>query len=196
MQLARRTGWANEGPASKNCSSEAPVVTDGAWGSQFLASGLAPDELRRRLEPHSSRARRGRPASLRGGGQPIILTNTFRSNRITLDEARARREDRGDQSRRRRDLPPRCRGRAPASSPPSAPRARCSSRARSPARSCWPSFGEQVEILAEAGADALVIETMSDLEEARIAVEAARRKPGCPWWPAWCSTPGRTRTAP
>ena len=36
-------------------------------------------------------------------------------------------------------------------------------------------FGEQFEILAEARADALILETMSDLEGARIAVEAARR---------------------
>jgi methionine synthase I (cobalamin-dependent) len=35
-------------------------------------------------------------------------------------------------------------------------------------------FAEQTEALAVAGADALVVETMSDLTEARIAVEAAR----------------------
>ncbi|MGB6033252.1 MAG: homocysteine S-methyltransferase family protein, partial [Bacteroidota bacterium] len=35
-------------------------------------------------------------------------------------------------------------------------------------------FHEQAELLAEAGADALVLETMSDLTEARIALTAAR----------------------
>jgi methionine synthase I (cobalamin-dependent) len=36
------------------------------------------------------------------------------------------------------------------------------------------AFAEQCKALAEAGADALLIETMSDLEEARIALRAAR----------------------
>jgi methionine synthase I (cobalamin-dependent) len=37
------------------------------------------------------------------------------------------------------------------------------------------AFAAQAQSLAGAGADALLIETMSDIEEARLAVEAARR---------------------
>jgi methionine synthase I (cobalamin-dependent) len=37
------------------------------------------------------------------------------------------------------------------------------------------AFAAQAHSLASAGADALLIETMSDIEEARLAVEAARR---------------------
>jgi methionine synthase I (cobalamin-dependent) len=37
------------------------------------------------------------------------------------------------------------------------------------------AFAEQAMALAEAGAEALVIETMAELEEAELAVEAARR---------------------
>ena len=37
------------------------------------------------------------------------------------------------------------------------------------------AFAEQAKALAEAGADALVIETMSDLEEAKLAVNAAHQ---------------------
>lgn len=37
------------------------------------------------------------------------------------------------------------------------------------------AFAAQAQSLASAGADALLIETMSDIEEARLAVEAARR---------------------
>ena len=36
------------------------------------------------------------------------------------------------------------------------------------------AFAEQARALAEAGADALVVETMADLEEAKLAVSAAR----------------------
>jgi 5-methyltetrahydrofolate--homocysteine methyltransferase len=38
----------------------------------------------------------------------------------------------------------------------------------------YEGFSEQVQALDEGGADAIVIETMSDLEEASIALEAAR----------------------
>jgi methionine synthase I (cobalamin-dependent) len=37
------------------------------------------------------------------------------------------------------------------------------------------AFGEQARSLAEGGADAIVVETMSDLAEARLAVAAARK---------------------
>jgi methionine synthase I (cobalamin-dependent) len=37
------------------------------------------------------------------------------------------------------------------------------------------AFAAQARSLAEAGADALIVETMSDVEEASLAVEAARR---------------------
>jgi methionine synthase I (cobalamin-dependent) len=37
------------------------------------------------------------------------------------------------------------------------------------------AFAAQAQSLAGAGADALLVETMSDVEEARVAVEAARR---------------------
>ena len=36
------------------------------------------------------------------------------------------------------------------------------------------TFAEQAQALAEAGADALIFETMSDLAEAKVGVQAAR----------------------
>jgi methionine synthase I (cobalamin-dependent) len=63
------------------------LITDGAWGTQLLALGLAPGALPdawniERPERVESVAR----AYVEAGSQ-VILTNTFRSNRITLEEA-------------------------------------------------------------------------------------------------------------
>ena len=69
------------------CLSEGPLITDGAWGTQLLALGLAPGALPdawnlERPEAVESVAR----AYVEAGSQ-VILTNTFRSNWITLAEA-------------------------------------------------------------------------------------------------------------
>ena len=50
-------------------------------------------------------------------------------------------------------------------------------------------FVEQAAALASAGADALVVETTTDLDEASVALAAA-----CLWWSAWCSTAARIGT--
>ncbi len=58
------------------------------------------------------------------------------------------------------------------------------------------AFAEQISALAEAGADLIVIETVSDLYEIREAVRAAREmccRSALPWWPRSRS---RAMTAP
>jgi len=67
--------------------SEGPLITDGAWGTQLLALGLAlgtlPDAWNlERPESVESVAR----AYVEAGSQ-VILTNTLRSNGITLEAA-------------------------------------------------------------------------------------------------------------
>jgi methionine synthase I (cobalamin-dependent) len=57
------------------------------------------------------------------------------------------------------------------------------------------AFAAQSRSLAAAGADALLVETMSDIEEERLAVEAAKST-GLPVMFPSPSTPARTTTAP
>ena len=57
---------------------------------------------------------------------------------------------------------------------------------------CCAAFAEQASALAGAGADALVVETMADLEKRGWRVRPPA-KPGCRSWPAWSSTAARTR---
>jgi 5-methyltetrahydrofolate--homocysteine methyltransferase len=138
--------------------SEAPVVTDGAWGSLFLASGLAPGEAGDAWNLTHPERVEAVPRAYVEAGSRIVLTNTFRSNRITLEKyglaGQIKEINRaGVEISRRRMLV----------------------TGETTREELLAVFGEQFEILAEAGADALILETMSDLEETRIAVEAARR---------------------
>jgi methionine synthase I (cobalamin-dependent) len=106
-------------------------------------------------------------------GSRVILTNTFGANRFRLAEGGlegdlARINERGVAiSRRAAD------GRALvfASMGPSG-KLQCTGEVK--ARDLRLAFEEQAMVLADTGADAIVVETMMDLEEAILAVEAAQ----------------------
>jgi 5-methyltetrahydrofolate--homocysteine methyltransferase len=154
--------------------SEAPVVTDGAWGSLFLASGLAPGEAGDAWNLTHPERVEAVPRAYVEAGSRIVLTNTFRSNRITLEKyglaGQIKEINRAGVEISRRAAS----GRALVFAS-TGPTGRMLVTGETTREELLAVFGEQFEILAEAGADALILETMSDLEETRIAVEAARR---------------------
>jgi 5-methyltetrahydrofolate--homocysteine methyltransferase len=149
------------------------VVTDGAWGTQLQARGLGggdcPDAWNL-SHPHlvEEVAR-----SYVDAGSRIILTNTFRANRIALDSAglgdRAAAINRAGMEISRRAAG--ARARVFASMGPSGKIILSGEVTQAQLRA---AFAEQAGTLADAGAEALVVETMSDLDEAREAVAAAR----------------------
>jgi len=159
-------------PLIEKLIAQAPVVTDGAWGTQLQARGLAPGECPDAWNlSHPDRVEAVARAYVDAGSQ-IILTNTFRSNRITL-------ADHG-LAEKAREL-----GRAGAeiSSRSAAGRA-CVFASIGPSGKMLvtgevtedelrAAFSEQARALAEGGADGIVVETMSDPAEARIAVAGA-----------------------
>jgi 5-methyltetrahydrofolate--homocysteine methyltransferase len=105
-------------------------------------------------------------------GSRIVLTNTFRANRVALSrhagDARATDINRAGVEISRRAAA----GRALvfASIGPSG---KLLAADEIDVASLEAAFAEQASALADAGADGLVVETMTDLVEARIAVEAA-----------------------
>lgn len=150
-----------------------PVVTDGAWGTQLQARGLKlgqlPDALNlTRPELVSEVAK----AYVTAGSQ-IILTNTFGSNRIRLAEFSL--ADKTIELNRKGVEISRtaAAGRAHvfASMGPTGKMLFSGEVTEAEVRA---AFEEQAWALAEARPDAIVVETMTDLQEAKIAVEAAR----------------------
>lgn len=167
------------------------VITDGAWGTRLQELGLEPGALPDawNLE-HPGRVELVAREYVEAGSQ-VILTNTFRSNRITLAgaglEGRAAEINAAGVAISRRAAAGRAR--VAASIGPSGKMLMAGEV--TPAE-LHAAFLEQAEALAAAGADALLIETMSDLEEARIALRAARST-GLPVIVSFAFDTGRNR---
>ena len=79
--------------------SNGPVVTDGAWGTQLQARGLpsgeSPDEWNL---SHPDLVKRSREPYVEAGSR-VVLTNTFRGNRVALEAAGLADRGRGGESR-------------------------------------------------------------------------------------------------
>lgn len=151
----------------------APVVLDGAWGTQLQMRGLpvggCPDEWNL---SHPEKVEEVARAYVEAGSQ-IILTNTFGSNPVTLERHgladRVEAINRAGVEISRRAAA----GRAKvfASIGPSGVMLMMGDKTPDQLRT---AFAVQAEALAQAGADGLVIETMSDPAEALLALEAAK----------------------
>lgn len=149
------------------------LITDGAWGTRLQELGLEPGQI-----PDSWNL--DHPALVEQvareyveAGSDVILTNTFRANRITLAPAglapRVREINAAGVELSRRAAAGRARVAASIG-----PTGKMLIAGDVSPDDLLAAFLEQAEALASAGADALLIETMSDLEEARIALRAAR----------------------
>lgn len=149
-----------------------PLITDGAWGTELQKLGLEPGTVPDAWNlTHPERV----AAVARGyadAGSQVILTNTFRANAIAMQSRSASELD--AINRAGVMLSRRSAGKALvfASIGPTGKMLLSGEVSR---EQFSVAFAAQARSLAEAGADALLIETMSDIEEARLAVEAARR---------------------
>lgn len=150
-----------------------PVITDGAWGTQLQQRGLevgaCPDAWNL---THPDRVEEVARAYVDAGSQ-VILTNTFGANRFIL--AKHHLADQvADINRAGVEISRRAaqdRARVFASIGPSGVMLIMGEVSAEELRE---AFAVQARAIADAGADAIVIETMSDLAEAKLAVEAAR----------------------
>ena len=159
-------------PVLQELLAHAPVVTDGALGTQLMARGLMTGEC-----PDSWNI--SNPAKVEEvarryveSGSEIILTNTFRSNRVALETLglAGKLEEinlAGVEIARRAAS-----GSAYvfASIGPSGKMLMAGEVSEDDLKK---AFAEQVKVVVAAGVDGLAIETMTDLAEARLAIAAA-----------------------
>lgn len=151
-----------------------PVVLDGAWGTELQARGLPVGVLPDLWNVDNPRAVWEVARSYVDAGSQIILTNTFGANRLNLkrygveDRLEAINRQGVALSKEAAD------GKAKvfASVGPSGAMLVLGDVSADEVEAI---FAEQTAILAEAGADGIVVETMSDLVEAQLAVRAAKR---------------------
>ncbi len=146
------------------------LITDGAWGTELQARGLPPGIVPDTWNlTHPEQVEEVARAYAEAGSQ-IILTNTFRANSVAMNLPASELDaiNRAGVALSRHAAG---RARVFASIGPTGKMLISGEITRDQAAA---AFAAQSQSLAAAGADALLIETMSDIEEARLAVEAAR----------------------
>jgi len=160
-------------PSLKDLLSAAPVLTDGAWGTQLQARGLAVGEFPDLWNTSQPDKVLEVARAYVDAGSQVILTNTFGANRLRLAvhglEHRAVELNRSGAA-----LSKQAAGKAVKVFASIGPTGCLLMSGDVSPEQISAAFTEQALALAEGGADALVIETMADLEEACLAVKAAR----------------------
>lgn len=147
------------------------VITDGAWGTELqklgLATGVVPDTWNiAQPERVESVAR-----AYADAGSEVILTNTFRANAIAMpgiSRADLDAINRAGVALSRRAAP------KVLVFASIGPTGKVLAASNVSASEVVAAYTAQAQSLKDGGADALVVETMSDIEEARLAVEAAK----------------------
>ncbi len=152
---------------------EAPVVTDGSWGTQLQKRGLSRGECPDMWNLSNPDRVREVAALYVNAGSRIILTNTFGANRFVLGKFQVAEKVVGINEAGVKISKDAAAGRALvfASIGPSGKMLVSGDVTES---SLAEAFEEQASALASAGADGIVVETMMDINEAVIAVRAAK----------------------
>jgi 5-methyltetrahydrofolate--homocysteine methyltransferase len=152
---------------------DGPVLTDGGWGTELQKMGLAPGEFADTWNLTQPQKVAAVARSYVEAGSRIVLTNTFRSNRIAFD----RHDDRSklrEINRAGVEISRSAAGQRALVFASMGPSGKMLAAEEISEQELADAFGEQARALSAAGPDGLVIETMSDLNEAVLALRAAK----------------------
>jgi 5-methyltetrahydrofolate--homocysteine methyltransferase len=147
------------------------IITDGAWGTELQARGLPAGTIPDTWNlSHPERVEAVARAYVEAGSQ-IILTNTFRANAVAMSGCHADDLDAINRAGVGISRQVAEHGLVFASLGPTG---KMLLAEEIDSEQVIAAFTAQSRSLAAAGADALLVETMSDIEEARLAVDAAK----------------------
>jgi methionine synthase I (cobalamin-dependent) len=149
------------------------VITDGAWGTELAKHGLAPGELADLWNPSRPDAVAAVARAYVEAGSQVILTNTFRANPVALAAAGAS-EQAVAINRRGVEISRAAAGGTARVFASLGPTGKLLAAGEIAVERVSEAFRIQAEALAAAGADALLLETFSDIEEALLALRAAQ----------------------
>jgi len=153
--------------------SKGPVVTDGSWGTQLQEKGLGLNECPDSWNlTHPGKVQEVAESYVNAGSS-IILTNTFRSNRIALEGFGL--EDKVTEINTAGvEISKRAGGEKAYVFASVGPSGKVLMTGDVSEEQLYVVFKEQADAIKDAGADGIIIETMSDLTEAKIALKAAK----------------------
>jgi 5-methyltetrahydrofolate--homocysteine methyltransferase len=161
----------------ENLSNGGILLSDGAWGTLFQAKGLKPGECPElwNIEYRAKVLEVAR--SYVEAGSNMIETNSFGGNLFKLQhyglEGRVR-----ELNRAAAEISKEACGKDELVLGSIGPSGKILMTGEVTQEEMYEAFREQATALAEGGADAIIIETMSDLEEASLAIRAAKENTG------------------
>jgi Methionine synthase I (cobalamin-dependent), methyltransferase domain len=152
---------------------QAPVITDGAWGTQLQARGLQPGDVPDLWNLSNPDAVEAVAASYVAAGSQIILTNTFGANRFRLAEADAA-DKVSEINKAGVALSKKAAGDKALVFASIGPSGKLLLSGDVTEDDLAAGFTEQAEAIATAKPDGIVIETLQDIQEAVLAIAAAK----------------------
>jgi len=157
----------------KNLISRGIVVTDGSWGTQLQRRGLQRGECPDSLNISNPGIVEDVARCYVDAGSDIILTNTFSANRFVLSKFNL--ADRAAEINRAGvAISKKAAGARAFVFASMGPSGKMLVSGDVTADQLRESYEEQARAQRDAGADGIVVETMMDIEEAKIAVAAAK----------------------
>ena len=156
------------------------LIADGGWGTELVKGGLKPDEMPEALNIDRREIVLGVAASYAEAGADIILTNTFGGNSIKLAKGRLEKQM-TEINRFGAEISKKAvgeRGLVFGSMGPTGEfMVPLGTLTETEMRK---SFAEQAKALEAGGVDGIVIETMTDLKEARAALQGVKENLSLP----------------
>ena len=150
-----------------------PVVTDGAWGTQLQVAGLTTGECPDTWNlSHPDQVERVAQAYVDAGSQ-IILTNTLGANRLQL-KSHGLSDQVAEINRAGAEISRRAAGQQSRVFASVGPTGKLLAMGETNEAQLRDVYDEQTRALAEAGVDALLLETFTDLGELLPAVASAK----------------------
>ncbi len=153
------------------------LIIDGAFGTQFAARGGGSVPLAALESPELVKAIH---ADYAEAGADVVLANTFAANPLSLEHHGA--YDRFEELNRR--AVQLCReavgGRCAVAGDVGPTGSLLEPYGECTEQECYDCFAAQCRLLADCGVDIIIIETMTDVREAEIAVRAAKSEAAAP----------------
>lgn len=151
-----------------------PVITDGAWGTQIQSLGLGAGECPDAWNLENPAAIEKVARSYVEAGSRIILTNTFGSSRVML-ERHGLADKAAEINRAGAEISCKAASGKAFVFGSIGPSGKLLFTGEIGENELSEAFEEQARALAEGGVHGIVIETMSELDEAKVALKAARK---------------------
>jgi len=154
--------------------SGAILVGDGAWGTQLMARGLEPGQSPEAINLSDPRVLVEIAGLYLEAGAELITTNTFGGSPLSLERFGLAEKTEEINRAAVAALKPVVADRAYISGSVGPTGAMVKPYGDTEPEAIADAFSRQIGALVDAGADVICVETMIDLAEARLAVEAAR----------------------